>query len=238
MTECSPSSGVYRRTPADHCHRAGAALLVEHDGWHVPSLYSTATQEEAAIREGIALVDLSALRKVGYYGRDVREAVAPLSARTRVPAREAVWVDAERTGLACRLGDDSHLVVATTTDHVATEPRLATVSIPATTVQHDLTSTYAAIGLLGPRFEPVLQRLCATNVSPLELRPGTCMETNLAGVHAALIRPDGLVVPFVWICVAWDVGEYVWRTLRSSGADVQPIGLDTWQKAIRCKPAV
>jgi glycine cleavage system aminomethyltransferase T len=233
MTEPGPWTGAASRTPADRCHRGEGAMLVECGGWHVPLHYSNAVREEAALRAGIALADLSACAKVGFQGRGVGDAIAALGARPELQPREVAWLDTARTGLACRLTCDSLLVLATATDDQAVKLRLAAVPDSPMLFQHDVTSAYAAFGLLGSRIESVLQRLSSAHVAPSAFRPGTCMETNFAGVHAVLIRPDRMAVPFVWICVAWDVGEYVWQTLRDSDAGLEPVGMEAWRKVIQ-----
>lgn len=222
------------RTPLERLHRAQAARLTECGGWQLPAVYSNAEKEQSALHDGVALVDLSACAKVSLLGEGVGDAVATLGIPSGLEPRRAAWLGQERTGLACWLTPDSLLLLATSPNgDELVQPQSAVSRVPRL-VRHELTSAYAAFGLLGPQSDSLLQRFCSANVTPSAFPPGTCMETNFAGVQAALVRPDGVAVPFVWLCVAWDVGEYLWQTLRDARAE--PVGTEAWQKVIDDRP--
>jgi aminomethyltransferase len=100
-------------------------------------------------------------------------------------------------------------------------------------LQPDVTTAYAGVDLTGPRSEDLLRRVTALDVSHA-LPVGSCAETNLAGVHALLVRAAELAVPSVRIYVAWDVAEYLWERLLDAGraCGVVPIGIEGWRQLL------
>jgi glycine cleavage system aminomethyltransferase T len=215
---------VVARTPLHAWHAAHGARLTESHGWQVPAGYSTLERELAVARSAVALADLSAFAKVSILGPGV-----PAFARTLAgdavskPCRVAV-VDAGGPVLACRLAADHLLLLADTPD---LEPlmRQQAASI-------DVTTAYAVFSLVGPNAEPVLAQLTALDLAGC-LPPGACAETGLAGIQALLVRPPTTPLPWVRICVAWDLGEYVWERLLDAGRrhGVEAVGLDALRHA-------
>lgn len=230
------------RSPVDHRQVAHSAKVREADGWQLPLVFSSAEQEAVAVRNAVGLADLSALAKWSVRGLGVGHAATALdfSSHLQQP-RQIVWLQGDKQPwLACRLSDDHLLLLAPRTAGTALLEGLASLLDTAQVVQRDATSTYAGFCLAGPRLETVLQRLTSLDVSATALPPGTCAETNVAGVHGLLIRPPKLAVHAVYLYVAWDVGQYVWDTLMATGRAVglEPIGLETWQTLACYSPEV
>src|SRR5437762_2275184 len=74
----------------------------------------------------------------------------------------------------------------------------------------------------------------AMHTAPSALPPGACAETGFAGVHALMVRPPGLPVSSLRVCVPWDVGEYVWERLLQTGQGaVMPLGLEGLRELLR-----
>src|SRR5262249_48337396 len=133
--------------------------------------------------------------------------------------------------LACRRTHDHLLLLSSTISAVALEERLTTVPRDKTVVQRDVTSAHAGMYLLGPHLEDVLRHVTSLDVHETALLPGSCAETNLAGVQALLVRPPGLSLPALRVYVSWDLGEYVWETLLNAGASwgITPLGSESLQ---------
>jgi glycine cleavage system aminomethyltransferase T len=77
----------------------------------------------------------------------------------------------------------------------------------------DVTSTYSAILLAGPKSRGVLQKLTTLNVGNEALPEGVARQTRLAHVNTTILRSKGFL-----ILNTRDVAEYVWKTLLHLGA--------------------
>jgi aminomethyltransferase len=194
------------RTPLHAWHAERGARFADSGGWLVPAAYAGAEQEAAAARSGVGLADVSALGKLSALGRGVAGCVSSLAGDGRAARPGGVARFAE--GLACRLRADHLLLVGTTTGTAALEARLAGQPL----VLSDATSAYAGFCLTGPRVEEVLRHLTA-----VEVLPGACAETALAGVHALLVGPPHSALPVRYVLVGWDLGEFVWERLLHAG---------------------
>jgi len=219
------------RTPLHHWHVARGACFADSDGWQVPAVYSAIDREVAAARSGLALTDISAFAKIGFLGPGVTAVAQSLvgdGAASR-PRSVARFQD-DGPVLACRLRADHLLLLASTTAAI-TVRRLPEVVGVVTTVRSDVTSAYAGFCLAGPYSEEVLRHVTPLDVSPAALPAGSCAETNLAGVHALLVRAPETALPSVRVYVAWDLAEYVWERLLEVGRAFGPVplGLAGWR---------
>jgi heterotetrameric sarcosine oxidase gamma subunit len=148
-------------------------------------------------------------------------------------------LDAGGPALACRLTRDHLLLLTCTTNAKAVQDRLASIQQGPAIILSDVTSAYAGFCLLGRAAEDVLRRLTSFDVALDALPVGSCAETNLAGVHALLVRPPGLAQPSLWVYVAWDLGEYVWERIWDAGqaCRLKAVGLAAWRHLMLAKAA-
>jgi glycine cleavage system aminomethyltransferase T len=224
----SNATAPLSRTPLHHWHAAHGARFLERDGWQVPAAYAGVEQELAAARTGLALADVSAFAKVSLLGPGVAEAAHHLAGIGHA-ARPRATAPLHRggPGLACRLTAEHLLLLASTTAPLPLRETLAHLRPPLSPVQRDVTSAYAQFWLLGVRIDEVLRTL--TSLAPAALAaPGTCAETNLAGVHALLVPSRELTVPSLRVGVSWELGEFIWETLIGERRDpaIVPCGLE------------
>jgi heterotetrameric sarcosine oxidase gamma subunit len=91
-------------------------------------------------------------------------------------------------------------------------------------------STYAGFALIGGAIEEMLRQLTAIDVSTKAFPPGTCAQTNLAGVPTLLARVQESSVPAIRIYVPSDLAEYEWEHLMVIGKrwNIAPVGLEAW----------
>lgn len=87
----------------------------------------------------------------------------------------------------------------------------------------DLTSTYSAILLAGPRSRDVLHKLTTLNVSEAAMPESSARQTRLAHVNAIILRAEGFL-----ILNTRDVAEHVWEALLHAGA--HPFGMVAQQQ--------
>jgi glycine cleavage system aminomethyltransferase T len=185
--------------------------------WRVPLAYTSAAQEVAAARSAAALADVSAFPKYSLLGPAVQAFVEASLPNTAAQRPHGVTWRVEHEALACRLTADHLLLLATSMQTDALAPHLTRAESFPGLVRQEATTAHAAFWLLGPRTEEVLAGLTALDVSPGALPQGACAETGLAAVPALLVRPPGLGVSSVLVCVGWEVGEYVWERLLGGG---------------------
>jgi sarcosine oxidase subunit alpha len=208
------------RTPLHEWHAAHGAEFTAIDGWHVVMRYPRAAEESNLLLRPVLIADISANAKVSYVGRGVDALAAKLLGLSplRKP-RGACDLEPSRRDRACRLTENSLLLLALTTNAAALD---AYVGQAENVVRTDVTSAYAAFSLLGARAAELLQRLTALNVSLPAFPNQSCVETNLAGVPALLVRPRRSGMDEILVYVGWDVGEYVWQRLWEVGAPLGP----------------
>ena len=226
------------RGPLHHWQLTQGAHFAERDGWLVADFYTSTDQEVAAVRSGLTLADLSAFPKFSLFGNDVENYCRAALFDEDVPViQRAKRFDAEGPVLACRLAQDHILLLAESSKSTGLQEKLKH-RRASEIVQVDVTGAHAGFCLRGPALEPVLRPWTALDVSDAALPLASCAETNLAGVHAVLVRtpePDCL-----YLYVAWDLGEHVWMRLLDSGtpAGIQPIGVTAWETLRPARPVV
>jgi glycine cleavage system aminomethyltransferase T len=87
----------------------------------------------------------------------------------------------------------------------------------------DVTSTYSAILLAGPKSRDVLRKLTTLNVSEAAMPESSARQTRLAHVNATILRAEGFL-----ILNTRDVAEHVWEALLHAGA--HPFGMVAQQQ--------
>jgi glycine cleavage system aminomethyltransferase T len=168
----------------------------------------------------VGVADVSPLAKLSLRGPGVPAFAAALG---DVGPRSVSKIDA---GLACRLTEDCLFLVAGSTSRAGfVEPFFSSAQI----VRTDVTSAYAGFALVGNHVEVLVGRLSSFDVGNQGFPEGSCAETELAGVHALLVRPAGRFTPEICVYVAWDLGEYVWEVFWGTGRDLSiiPVGMET-----------
>jgi glycine cleavage system aminomethyltransferase T len=207
-------------SPLQAWHTARGARFAVVDGWQVPLAYSSAVVEADAARTGLALADISFLHKLSVRHKAFVSALSGQARRgtvTCVGENKASWV--------CRLTEDHCLLLCASAPD---DCRRLVQGFPAYRPElvFDVTSHYAGFALFGPDHGKVLRRLTSFDIDQIGV-PGACAETGLAGVHAVLVRPPGLLAA-VQVYVTWDLAEFVCeRILEAAGPDaIVPLGME------------
>jgi sarcosine oxidase subunit alpha len=209
------------RTPLHHWHAAHGARFKDRDGWQVVAEYAGVEHEAGIARAGVGLADISDFVKLSLRGPGMPSQCPSLRPR-------GVIAVTDEPALACRLTDDHLLLLAATPTASALNPQVVGLQEGRAVVRTDVTSTYAAFAVVGPRLEQLLRRLNHQDIRPTALPVNSCVETALAGVEALLVRHETRSLPVLWVLVAWDLGEYVWERMMEAGRDLSivPIGLE------------
>jgi glycine cleavage system aminomethyltransferase T len=209
-----PSGAPSRRAPlmrsplrARH-HEQGATLTTE-DGWEMPRHYQDVERERIAIREGLAIADITARGKIDIRGR-VDSALASLPQT--------------RGATLARISRNWALVVTPPAGLTGSLALLTSAASRDTTVT-DATSIYAGIALLGPRVPDLLSRLISAN--PASLLRGQCLATQLLRIPAILLGRE-LPVTVVEAYVPSEFASYAWDAIFNAAQPLapEPAGID------------
>lgn len=197
------------RSPVHHLHEKLGATFRREGAFDLPAAYGDPEGERRAIREGLAVVDVTARGKVDLRGPvdDVlaRLPSAPDLLRARLSARWALLLSSPARSDACL--------------------RAAEAAAGAEGMATSATSLYAAFALAGPRVPDLLARLTAFDLGSLPA--GAAAGTQLARISAILLRRD-LPLPVIEVLVSSEYGRYAWETLLQAGhtLEARPVGWD------------
>ena len=195
-----------RRSPAARLSSRRGAVFIEEAGWEIPASYGDDAAERAAIRDDVAIADITARAKVDIRGDLPEELFAPAGANVARITRE--W--------AVILGEPN-----TEADLLrALEPLAG----PRTMVT-DVTHLFAGIALIGPRLPEVIER--ATSWDLATLARGESVGAPIAEVRALVVRRD-IAAVVLEVYVATELARYVWEALSGvvAGLGGAPVG---WQ---------
>ena len=196
-----------RRSPAARLSSRRGAVFVEEAGWEIPASYGDDdAAERAAIRDGVAIADITARAKVDIRGDLPDEIFGPAGSIVARISREWALVLGEPNA-------EADLVRAV-------EPLAG----PRTMVT-DATHLFAGFALAGPRLGEVIER--ATSWDLATLARGEATGAPIADVRALMVRRD--VAPDVLeVYMATELARYVWETLAGIVGDLggAPVG---WQ---------
>lgn len=193
------AEGPVARSPMEVPARAAGARFEVRDGWNIAVDYPSRAGADAG-RVGWA--DVSHLRK-----QELQATAAELDATGKLRLGEAV-----RDGDAwwCRLTSTRALVIG------------GSESVPGAL---DVTSTFAALTLVGPLARETFARFCALDLRPAvtpvrALRPG-----SIGRQPGILVREDEERYLFLF---GWATGEYMWSVVADAAGHLGggPIGAD------------
>jgi glycine cleavage system aminomethyltransferase T len=195
-----------RRSPAHHLHAALGARFDRLDGWLIPAAYGSIEIERTAIRDHLAIADVTARGKI-----DMRGPVDEMLARFGSPpeAHIARW-SARSALILTRPGDLGSCLAAA--ERAAGPSGMAT----------DVTSVYTGIVLAGPKAGEMLARLTSVDVSTVS--PGGAIGLQVAKIPAILVRRDRAIELYA----ASEFGRYLWQTVTEMAArlDGRAVGWD------------
>jgi len=242
-----------RLTPMHHHHVAAGAKMMVAGQWYRPQYYGSESsrddnvrREVMAVRERVGLIDVSTLGGLEVCGPDAAELLNRIYTftYTKQPvgrARYVLMTDQNGVivddGVACRFHDHHFYVTATTSGAAAVYQHMLfwnaqwRLKVNITNV----TASWAAVNLAGPKARDVLARVCkdvdlSTEAFPyMEVRQGT-----IAGVPARIIRIGFVGELGYEIHVPASQGEALWDALMDAGkADgIVPFGIEA-QRLLR-----
>ena len=213
--------------------------------WLRPEIYSDATEEIRAVHERIGLIDVSTLGKIDLRGRDIvklLEKVYINSWANLKAGRIRYGVMCDDSGIiiddgtTARLGDNHYYMTTSTSGAEAVMQWLEwwLVGTGWDVCVTSLTSGRAAVNLAGPRARDVLKKLTDADVSNEKLPYLGCLEANVAGVPALLMRIGFVGELGYEIHFPSEFGDYMWDEIMSAGKEhgIMPFGVEA-QRVLR-----
>jgi glycine cleavage system aminomethyltransferase T len=195
-----------RRSPAARLSSGRGAVFVEEAGWEIPASYGNDAKERAAIRDRVAIADITARAKVDIRGELPEALSAPGDA------------------IAARISREWAVVLGGPDTEVALLRELEPLGGPRTMVT-EVTHLFAGMALVGPALPDLIERATSWDLSTLA--PGEAAGAPIADVRALVVRRE-LSVPVLEVYVATEFGRYAWEALMGmvGGLGGAPVG---WQ---------
>ncbi len=203
--------------------------------WGRPSWWAHWEAEHRAVREGVALMDMSFMAKFHVEGRDAGRVLSRLSANHvdgeagRITYTQ--WLNEQGTLEAdltvTKLDDARFLVVASDTAHRHVEARLRRAVGDAHAFVSDVTGGTAQLNVQGPHSRALLEAVTGADLSnaAFPFRAARTLEVGFARVLATRITYLG---ELGWeLFIPAEQAVHVYRTLREAGErfGVRPAGL-------------
>ena len=234
-----------KHTPLHHRHIVLGAQMMLLSNWKRPYAYTTPAEEYRAVRERVGIIDVSTLGKLEVKGKDAAQLLDKVYTHTFSSLR----VGRIRYGVMCddsgiivddgtvsRLADD-HFFLTTTTGNIEfVEQWLKWWTAGTDLCAHvtNVTGGLAAMNIAGPQARQVLSRITDVDLSSDAFPYMACIQTEVAGVSARLLR-IGFVGETGWeVHVPAECGELVWDALLAAGQefDIAPFGVEA-QRILR-----
>ncbi|HLA92057.1 MAG TPA: hypothetical protein VJO36_00775 [Actinomycetota bacterium] len=187
-----------RRSPLARMHEGLGASFEAEAGWEVVAGYGDDTAERQAVREALAVVDVTPRGKV-----DVRGALA---------GALSVVGDA----ITARVSDQWALVFTEPGGEEVLLPKIESAAASSAMVT-DATHLFAGLALAGPALPEVLSLL--TSWDPASLSPGASTGAPIGDVRAVVVRRD-LELPVLEVYVATEFARYLGETVLDAAGRV------------------
>jgi sarcosine oxidase subunit alpha len=223
----------------------GARMMVA-GLWLRPEHYGSATGEVQSVRQDVGIIDVSPLGKLRLTGPGVpalleRLYVNQWSDLRRGRVRYGILCNDEGIvlddGVCARLGDDEWYVSTTSTGATGALEWMEwwrqsgwDDGVHIT----DLTETYAAFNLAGPRSREVLQKLTSRDLSKARFPFMRSRPTQVAGVDCLVLRIGFTGELSYEVHCPAGAGLHVWEALMEAGAEfsIRPFGIEA-QRILR-----
>ena len=234
-----------KRTALDGLHRAAGAEMVEVGPWLRAHNYGSPQDEALAVRERVGIIDVSTLGKLDVQGRDAGKLLDKVythrfSNLRQGRIRYGLMVGENGTimddGTVTRLAEDQYFVTTTTGNVDAIEDWFSwwLAGTGMEVFVTNVTSSYAAINVAGPRARETLVKLTDVDLSTDALGYMRSARGMVAGVPCMFLR-IGFVGETGWeLHFPTEYAEHLWSALMEAGAEfgIAPFGLEA-QRILR-----
>jgi glycine cleavage system aminomethyltransferase T len=215
----------YRITPMHHWHLRHGARMAMSQGWLRAELYTSVEEELSVSRAGVAICDVTPITKMLVEGDRSAEFLQQIFEISMPPIGEIIMCGPRNLIILARLVSDKFILLAEAheRDNLL---RLLKGSLTEQLCVHvnDVTSSYAAIRIVGPVSRSLLKKVGAAPVE--HLVPGNCVQIPTARVWSLLLHQQPPPGSSWLLVISRDYGEYVWESILHSGREfgIRPIG--------------
>jgi sarcosine oxidase subunit alpha len=237
---------LVRRTPMHDWHLQHGATMMDAGNWKRPEVYTSTDEEHAAVRQRAGLIDVSTLGKIELRGHDVvrfLEFVYPNRFESLKAGRVRYGVICDDAGILlddgtiARLAENRFFLTTTTgnADAIDSWFRSWLAGRPNLDVQMtNVSGSYAAMNLAGPRSREILQKLTDADLSVGAMPYLAAGQFAVAGVSAIALRLGFVGELGYEIHVPSQYGLHVWEAILAAGAEfsIVPFGVAT-QRLLR-----
>jgi len=234
-----------QRTAMHARHEALGAEWMDAGMWRRPRAYGHPQEECRAVRERVGIIDVSTLGKLDVQGRDAGRLLERIYTHKFAHlavgrVRYAVACDDSGIvlddGTVCRRGPE-RFFVTTTTSGIGSMEAWVRWWAEGTGWQvqvTNITSSFAAVNLAGPRARDVLGKLTDLDISATALPYLTSVEGVVAGIPTLILRIGFVGELGYEMHFSADYGEAMWDALIQAGAefDIRPFGIEA-QRVLR-----
>lgn len=235
-----------RYTPMHDWHLRAGARMMDAGNWKRPQVYTSVDDEYAAVRERAGLIDVSTLGKIELRGEGVvrfLEFIYPNRFENLKVGRVRYGVICDDAGILLddgtisRLADNRYFLTTTTgnADAIDSWFRSWLTSKPEFDVRMtNVSGSYAAMNLAGPRAREILGQLTSADLSTTAMPYLAATECTIAGVPAIVLRIGFVGEAGYEIHVPTQYGLAVWEAIHSVGREfgLAPFGVET-QRLLR-----
>lgn len=218
--------------------QALSARFTDQNGWQVPESISAPEIERAALREHVALTDLSPSGKFTVEGARAGEFV-----------QSALNVDAPSLNINAGLDHGSFGVYRLRKDlffvHSAPNAFNSILESLELTLRFrprdadlitltDITHGRAEIGVFGPSATTLLSRLCGLDFEESHFPNLTAKQSSVAKTPQIIIRHDFAGIRAYALIGDRSYGAYLWETAMKAGNDlgIEPVGMRALQSLL------
>ena len=240
-----PGHMPVRLTPMHYLHLKLGAEMGDVGQWRRPHHYTTIEEECRAVRERVGIIDVSTLGKLDVQGKDA----AKLLDRVYTNTHSNLAVGRTRYGVVC--SDSGVIMDDGTVSRIGPEHFYITTGTGNTDLMEEwfkwwgaagsgcvhvtnVTATYAAVNVAGPRTRELLRKLTDTDLALDSFTYMNHREAIVAGVPVRMIRV-GFVGETGWElhCPA-DYSEHLWTAIMEAGREfgIAPFGVEA-QRVLR-----
>ncbi len=216
------------KTPLYHAHVEVGARMAEFAGWDMPVQYAGLMEEHHAVRNSVAVFDVSHMGEIAVTGKDavpfLQNVVTTNVGRLRQGRSQYTLICNERGGViedAILYHHDGYLLVVNAGNKQAVWEWLSGVAARFEVDLLDRSDEYALLAVQGPEAERSLQPLCDLDLQRLRrsrVRPAVLAGRGVLVARTGYTGEDGFEI----FMAAYDAPR-IWDGLMD--ANIPPAGL-------------
>lgn len=216
-----------RLSPVHNRHQTLDAHFDIREGWLVPAVYTSSTEEATVLQQTVGLIDISAWGKLNLKGAHTSAVIAACLGDAPTKPGNVIEVKSNHI-LAAGLTPDEFLILTPT----GAEKELAASFEAEITSQGvfvsviDLTSGLVGLSISGPESTAVMGKLCAIPFNSKNFPDLGVTQNSFAQVRTTIIYHDQGDTPAFDLFADCSYGEYLWDTILDTGREfgIQPVG--------------